>query len=47
MKMPYTTEQYLNVFEKYITSLFPIQIIKFLLGIATIFILHTNKSFKK
>lgn len=46
MKTPFTTEQFFNVFEKYNSTLFPSQLIILLLGIAGLFLLHSNNANK-
>lgn len=46
MKTPFTTEQFFNVFEKYNSTLFPLQFIILLLGIVGLFLLHSNYSNK-
>jgi hypothetical protein len=46
MKTPFTTEQFFNVFEKYNSTMFPLQLIIILLGIAGIFLLYSKYSFK-
>jgi len=46
MKTPFTTEQFFNVFEKYNSTMFPLQLIIILLGIAGLFLLHSKYSFK-
>lgn len=46
MKMPFTTEQFFNVFEKYNLAMFPAQVIIFSLALIALLLLHTKKSFK-
>ncbi|MCX6306495.1 MAG: DUF6064 family protein [Bacteroidetes bacterium] len=46
MKIPFTTEQFFTVIEKYNVTLFPFQIIILLLGIACLFLLHAKSSAK-
>lgn len=43
MKIPFTIEQFFNVFEKYNLSVFPAQVIILLLALAGIFLLHSEK----
>lgn len=42
MKMPFTTEQFFAVIEKYNVTMFPFQIIILLLGIVCLFFLHSK-----
>lgn len=42
MKLPFTTEQFFNVIEKYNAAMFPLQLIIMSLGIACLFILHSE-----
>jgi hypothetical protein len=46
MKTPFTTEQFFNVFEKYNSTVFPLQLIIIVFGIAALFLLHSGYSFK-
>lgn len=46
MKVPFTTEQFFNVFEKYNSAMFPAQIIILLFALVGIFLLHSDKPFK-
>ena len=46
MKIPFTTEQFLSVFEKYNSTVFPIQWILILLGIVALFLVHSKHSSK-
>ena len=46
MKLPFTTEQFFNVIEKYNLTMFPLQLIILLLGIICIFLLHSKLSAK-
>ena len=46
MKTPFTTEQFFNVFEKYNSTMFPLQLIIILLGIVGLFLLKSKYSFK-
>jgi len=43
MKVPFTTEQFFNVFEKYNLTMFPAQIVIMLLALAGLFLLHSKK----
>ncbi len=42
MKTPFTTEQFFSVFEKYNHSIFPVQIILFLLGVCALIAIGSN-----
>ena len=42
MKLPFTTEQFFDVIEKYNLTMFPFQLIILLLGIVCLFLLHTK-----
>jgi len=42
MKTPFTTEQFFSVFEKYNHSIFPVQIILFLLGVCALIIIGSK-----
>ena len=42
MKTPFTTEQFFQVFESYNTSVFPLQLLIFLLGLMAVYLLHSN-----
>jgi hypothetical protein len=44
MKFPFTTEQFFAVFEKYNTTIFPVQILIFLLGCFILFLVCTKKN---
>lgn len=44
--MPFTTEQFFSVFEKYNSTVFPSQWIIILLGIFALFLIHSNHSSK-
>lgn len=46
MKLPFTTEQFFNVIEKYNLTMFPFQLIILLLGIVCLFLLHSKLSSK-
>ena len=46
MKLPFTTEQFFNVIEKYNLTTFPFQLIILLLGIVCLFLLHSKLSSK-
>ena len=46
MKLPFTTEQFFNVIEKYNLTMFPYQLIILLLGIICLFLLHSKLSAK-
>lgn len=46
MKLPFTTEQFFNVIEKYNLTMFPFQLIILLLGIICLFLLHSKLSAK-
>lgn len=46
MKMPFTTEQFFNAFEKYNITMYPAQVIILLLALAGIFLLHSKNPFK-
>jgi hypothetical protein len=46
MEVPFTTEQFFDVFEKYNSTLFPLQLIILLLGIVGLFLLHSKHSLK-
>lgn len=47
MKIPFTTEQFFEIIEKYNLAVFPIQLLIILLGIISILLLHSsNKSVK-
>jgi len=46
MKIPFTTEQFFNVFENYNLTIFPVQIIILLLGFAGLFFLHSKETYK-
>lgn len=46
MELPFTTEQFFNVIEKYNLTMFPFQLIIFLLGIVCLFLLHSKLSSK-
>jgi hypothetical protein len=46
MNLPFTTEQFFNVIEKYNLTMFPFQLIILLLGIVCLFLLHFNFSAK-
>lgn len=40
MKIPFTTEQFFNVFEKYNTVVFPFQMVMLLLAVIILFIFY-------
>ncbi|SFN80150.1 DUF6064 family protein [Salegentibacter flavus] len=42
MKIPFTTEQFFEIIEKYNLAVFPVQLIILLLGILSVIILHSN-----
>jgi len=46
MKVPFTTEQFFNVFEKYNSTMFPVQIVILVLALTGIFLLHSKKVYK-
>lgn len=46
MKTPFTTEQFFEVFEKYNSSIFPLQWIILLVGIVFLLIIHSHSIFK-
>ncbi len=46
MKTPFSTDQFLAVFEKYNTAVFPAQIIIFLSGVAALVFLFSRSSFR-
>lgn len=46
MKIPFTTEQFFNVFEKYNSTVFPFQWIIMLLGIFALLLVHSKNSLK-
>lgn len=46
MKTPFTTEQFLSVFEKYNTAVFPFQWVIILLGVFALLLIHSNHSLK-
>lgn len=46
MKTPFSTEQFISVFEKYNSALYPAQFIILVLGIIAIIFLHSNNTFK-
>jgi len=46
MRTPFTPEQFFHVFEQYNTSVFPSQLIIFLLGLVCIFMLHSKLQLK-
>jgi hypothetical protein len=46
MKLPFTTEQFFNVIEKYNLTMFPIQLIILLFSIVCLFLLHSKLSSK-
>lgn len=46
MKLPFTTEEFFNVIEKYNLTIFPFQLIILLLGIVCLFLLHSKLSAK-
>ena len=46
MKTPFSTEQFISVFEKYNTALYPAQFIILALGIIAIIFLHSKSIFK-
>jgi hypothetical protein len=46
MKLPFTTEQFFDVIEKYNLAMFPFQLIILLLGIVCLFLLHSQLSSK-
>ena len=46
MNLPFSTEQFFNVIEKYNLSIFPFQLIINVLGIACLFLLHSKWSSK-
>ncbi|MFV8837561.1 DUF6064 family protein [Salinimicrobium soli] len=46
MKTPFTVEEFFNVFERYNTSVFPLQLIFIVLGVVAIFLLHKKKKIR-
>lgn len=46
MKTPFTIDQFFEIFEKYNSSVFPFQIIIIIIGIATLFLIHSPKEIK-
>jgi hypothetical protein len=46
MKLPFTTEQFFDIIEKYNISVFPAQLILILLGIVSVILLHSGKGYK-
>lgn len=46
MKIPFTTEQFFEIIEKYNLAVFPAQLIVILLGILAVIFLHSNKKSK-
>lgn len=46
MKIPFTTEQFFDIIEKYNSAIFPVQFILILLGILSVFVLHSKKKIK-
>jgi len=46
MKVPFTTEQFLSVFERYNLAMFPAQIVIMLLALSGLFLLHTKRPIK-
>jgi hypothetical protein len=46
MKIPFTTEQFFEIIEKYNLAVFPAQLIVILLGILSVILLHSNKELK-
>jgi hypothetical protein len=46
MKIPFTTEQFFQIIEKYNLGVFPLQFIILFLGILSVVMLHSKKSFK-
>lgn len=46
MKIPFTTEQFFEIIEKYNLAVFPVQLIAILLGIISVILLHTRNELK-
>jgi len=46
MKTPFTTEEFFEVFEKYNTSVFPVQLVIIALGIAAVILIHSRKTIR-
>ncbi len=46
MKMPFTTEEFYAVFERYNSAVFPFQLVIILLGVITVLLLHAKYSFR-
>ena len=46
METPFTIEQFFGVFERYNSSIFPIQWIIIVLGIVAVFLIHSRKNIK-
>ncbi len=44
MKLPFSTEQFLRVFESYNLSVWPLQVLFYLLGILTLILIYRNSS---
>ena len=47
MKLPFTTEQFFNVFENYNTNIFPVQIVILLAGLIVLLMAHRDKQLGK
>lgn len=46
MKTPFTTDQFYQVFERYNSTVFPAQLIFLILGVAALFLILSEKSYK-
>ena len=46
MNIPFTTEEFFQIIEKYNTSLFPSQIFILILGLVAVLLLHNKRAFK-
>jgi len=46
MKIPFTTEQFFNIFGNYNLTVFPVQIIILILGFAGLFFLHSRETYR-
>jgi hypothetical protein len=46
MKTPFTTDQFFEIFERYNTALFPVQVIILILGVVALVLLHSKKALR-
>lgn len=46
MKTPFTTEQFFEIFEKYNSGVYPVQIVLLVLGVVAVFLLHSRSKSK-